>query len=249
MSNTPDIQWLESGEPYSRQFQDYYFSTDGGFRESEYVFLKPNRFPERFYQTENNHLQEPLKIGETGFGTGLNFLVTLYHWLQSSKSRHPIHYISVEKFPFSKAQLTRIYTIFIRQWPQLSQACTLFLDSYPDSLSQQASFKSHFLNGHFKISLLTGDAQQQLAQLLPANKQSFDAWYLDGFAPARNPEMWHQELFNTLYLLSKPGTTLSSFTAAGFVRRGLTEAGFSIKKTPGLGKKRENLFGHYLDNR
>ncbi len=81
--------------------------------------------------------------------------------------------------------------------------------------------------------------------MFPEHKQSFDAWYLDGFAPARNPDMWQQALFTSLYLLSKPGTTLSTFTSAGFVRRGLTDAGFTINKVPGLGKKRENLSGKY----
>ncbi len=245
MSNSPHIKWLASGEPYSEQFQDYYFSTDGGLAETEYVFLKQNKFPQRFAQSDEYQETALIKIGETGFGTGLNFLVTLYHWLHTPEPKKPVHYMSVEKYPFSKVQLSRIYTLFSKQWPQLDEPCRLLLNAWPDSLSSQSVFEYSFFEQQFKLTLLSGDAQLELSALLPEHKHSFDAWYLDGFAPARNPDMWQQGLFNTLYQLSKPGTTLSTFTAAGFVRRGLTHAGFTINKVPGLGKKREILSGIY----
>ena len=245
MPNTPDIKWLASGEPYSEQFQDYYFSTDGGLAETEYVFLKQNGFPQRFIQSDDHQETAAIKIGETGFGTGLNFLVTLYHWLQTSEPKKTVHYIAVEKYPFSKVQLSRIYTLFSEQWPQLNKPCRVLLNVWPDSLRLQSVFEYSFFEQHFKLTLLSGDAQQELSNLLPEHKQSFDAWYLDGFAPARNPDMWQLSLFNSLYQLSKPGTTLSTFTAAGFVRRGLINAGFTINKVPGLGKKREIISGIY----
>ncbi len=245
MPDTPDIKWLASGEPYSEQFQDYYFSTDGGLAETEYIFLKQNGFPQRFIQLDDDQETISIKIGETGFGTGLNFLVTLHHWLQTPEPKKQVHYISVERYPFSKVQLNRIYTLFSEQWPQLINSCRLLLDVWPDSLNPQSVFECSFFKQKFKLTLLNGDAQQELSALLPQHKQSFDAWYLDGFAPARNPDMWQQALFNSLYQLSKSGTTLSTFTAAGFVRRGLIEAGFTINKVPGLGKKRESLSGKY----
>ncbi len=243
MSNIPDIKWLASGEPYSEQFQDYYFSTDGGLEETEYVFLKQNGFPQRFIQSTDHQETAAIKIAETGFGTGLNFLVTLYHWLQTPEPKKPVHYIAVEKYPFSKVLLSRIYTLFSEQWPQLDEPCRVLLDAWSDSLNPQSVFKCSFFEQRFKLMLLNGDAQQELSALLPQHKQSIDAWYLDGFAPARNPDMWQQALFNSLYQLSKPGTTLSTFTAAGFVRRGLIDAGFTINKIPGLGKKREIIRG------
>ncbi len=151
----------------------------------------------------------------------------------------------MEKYPFSKVQLSRIYTLFSEQWLQLDEPCRALLDVWPDFLSQQSVFEHSFFEQQFKLTLISGDTQQELSIMFPEHKQSFDAWYLDGFAPARNPDMWQQALFTSLYLLSKPGTTLSTFTSAGFVRRGLTDAGFTINKVPGLGKKRENLSGKY----
>lgn len=211
------------------------------------MFLKHNHLPQRFYKPVNEPTQL-LTIGETGFGTGLNFLVTLYCWQKIIQPKHSVHYISVEKFPFNKAQLTQIYSTFIRQWPQLQNLCTLLLDAWPDSIPDQSVFEYHFSQQAFKLTLLTGDAQEQFEQQLkkqPTSQHLIDIWYLDGFAPSKNPGMWSQKLFNTLYSLSKPGTTLSTFTVAGFVRRGLIEAGFNISKTPGTGKKRENLTGRY----
>jgi len=185
-----------------------------------------------------------LKIGETGFGTGLNFLISAYHWLQITDLKCTLEYTSVERYPLKKSHLQRVYTTFTQQWPQLQTCCAEFLAQYPDNFdgtSRQLQFE--LFDQKIRLNLLIDDATEGLKQLLPTHKSTIDAWYLDGFAPNRNPEMWQSELFAAVAKLSKPGTTLSTFTAAGHVRRGLIEAGFDMHRAPGLGKKREILFG------
>ncbi len=235
------IRWLESGEPFSEQFQDFYFSTDGGLQETEYVFLQQNGFPRRFADPQSRLL----KIGETGFGTGLNFLVTAYHFLKSTRLNSTLSYTAIEKYPLSKSQLEQVYYTFNRTWPQLTACCSELLQYYPEDFNRSNnSVQFKLFAGRIVLNLIIDDAATGLKQFLALNKnQKMDAWYLDGFAPAKNPEMWHQDLFKTLAKLSRTGTTISTFTSAGMVRRGLIEAGFKMSKVPGLGKKREILSG------
>lgn len=244
---TAKINWLENGDPYSEQFQDIYFSSIGGLIETESVFLKYNGFPQRFLINNNKPDQSHtrIKIGETGFGTGLNFLTSIWYWLQITDFKRDIEYITVEKYPLNKSQLKQIYASFRQKWPKLSPICTELLKQYPDNFSQQENrkFEFHLFNQPIKLTLLLDDASSGLQQILSEHKNTIDAWYLDGFAPAKNPDMWQQKLFQIIAKLSKTGTTLSTFTAAGFVRRGLTEAGFNMSKAPGIGKKREHLYG------
>ncbi|NOQ80708.1 MAG: tRNA (5-methylaminomethyl-2-thiouridine)(34)-methyltransferase MnmD [Gammaproteobacteria bacterium] len=237
---------MESGEPFSEQFQDFYFSTDGGLQETEYVFLKQNGFPQRFNKPESTIL----RIGETGFGTGLNFLVTAYHFLHAAHLNCTLEYTAIEKYPLSKAQLEQVYCTFKKTWPQLALCCSELLQSYPENFDHiENHFRFKLFNGKICLNLLIDDATAGLKQLLSCaskednNEKKIDAWYLDGFAPAKNPDMWQQDLFEALANLSHTGTTISTFTSAGIVRRGLIEAGFNMSKAPGLGKKREILFG------
>ena len=123
MFHNAKIHWLESGEPYSEQFQDFYFSSDGGLDETEYVFLKQNHFPQVFLDLANkNTLKNSsniFKIAETGFGTGLNFLVTAMHWLQVPHLNSILEYTSVEKYPLKQSDLWQVFSIFKQNWPQL----------------------------------------------------------------------------------------------------------------------------------
>ncbi len=238
-----NISWMISGEPFSEQFQDFYFSTDGGLRETEYVFLKQNGFPERFENLKSESSDSSFSIAETGFGTGLNFLVTAYHWLQESDLECVLEYTAVEKYPLSHSQMKQVYETFIKTWPQLSDCCTELLQSYSDKPAHQ---EMTLFNGKIMLNLIIADATEGLKQLLPS-QQKINAWYLDGFAPAKNPDMWNMELFKTIAKLSQSGTTLSTFTSAGVVRRGLIEVGFEMTKVPGLGKKREILSGVLLE--
>ncbi|MCU7837005.1 MAG: tRNA (5-methylaminomethyl-2-thiouridine)(34)-methyltransferase MnmD [gamma proteobacterium symbiont of Taylorina sp.] len=245
MMRTAAIQWLKSGEPFSERFQDFYFSTDGGLDESEYIFIKQNNFPQCCIQSTYRGSNKPFKIAETGFGTGLNFLVSLFYYMQSKEKKPSFEYISVEKYPLTKSQLKKIYSIFNKNWPQLSPYSAELLTAYPASFSDSdsQSFHLNLLNGKVKLNLIINDAASGLKQLLPHYSETIDIWYLDGFSPAKNPDMWQQELFESIAKLSKSGATLSTFTSAGFVRRGLETAGFNITKVPGLGKKREILTG------
>lgn len=242
---TAQILWLENGTPYSEKYQDIYFSQDGGFIETEYVFLKHNGLPQRFYNQADTTSQNPIKIAETGFGSGLNFLVTAYHWSQITDFKKNIDYISVEKYPMEKQQLIQAYQLFKYKWPQLSRLCDELIQQYPECFknNQKQSFDFYLCDDHIHLKLLINDATLALQSLLTKHHDSINAWYLDGFAPAKNPDMWTQELFETMAKLSRTGSTLSTFTAAGFVRRGLTEAGFKLSKAPGYGKKRELLYG------
>ena len=159
--------------------------------------------------------------------------------------KHDINFISVEKYPLEKSQLRQTYQTFRQKWPQLNTICEELLQQYPENFSDQEKQQLEFglFDQKVKLTLLLNDATTGLQQILPEHINTIDAWYLDGFAPAKNPDMWQQELFQTIAKLSKAGSTLSTFTAAGLVRRGLTEAGFKMSKAPGFGKKREHLYG------
>lgn len=238
------IHWLESGEPFSEQFQDFYFSTDGGFQETEYVFLKQNNLPQAFIDLTDK--QQIFRIAETGFGTGLNFLITAMHWLKTTGLNSTLEYTSIEKYPLNKVDLIHVFSIFNKNWPQLSLYCEELQAHYPVEFKNN-QIQLDLFNGRIILNLLIEDASSALKNLSPSlteqQSNKIDAWYLDGFSPAKNPDMWNQDLFNSITKLSKPGTTISTFSSAGIVRRGLQEAGFNMTKVPGLGKKREILSG------
>ena len=151
----------------------------------------------------------------------------------------------MEKYPLNKDQLKQAYQLFKAKWPQLSLLCNELIEQYPDDFNSinNQGLNFELLNGHFAIKLIINDACQALKLLLPDYENSIEAWYLDGFAPTKNPQMWTAELFKLMSNLSQKDATLSTFTAAGFVRRGLTDAGFELSKAPGFGKKRELLYG------
>ena len=221
-----DIQW-QQGQPFSTEFNDIYFSREGGLEETEYVFMQQNGLPVRWQGTES------FVIAETGFGTGLNFLTTVQHWLQQSDKKACLHYLSIEKFPLSKTDLEQALAC----WPELEYVSTQLLENYPPAV--KGFHHIPLLDHRVVLTLVFGDAEQVLPQL----HARVDAWYLDGFAPDKNPGMWTPVVFNQIARLSKAGTTFSTFTAAGLVRRGLQEAGFDVEKVKGFGKKREMLRG------
>jgi tRNA 5-methylaminomethyl-2-thiouridine biosynthesis bifunctional protein len=228
-----DIQW-QQGQPFSTEFDDIYFSREGGLEETGYVFMQQNGLPER-WQGETQ--PEPFVIAETGFGTGLNFLTTVHHWLQQADARSHtgacLHYLSIEKFPLSKTDLEHALSC----WPELESVSAQLIDNYPPAVN---GFHHIPLFDHRVVLILIfGDA----GEILPRIHARVDAWYLDGFAPDKNPDMWTAAVFNQVARLGKAGTTFSTFTAAGIVRRGLQEAGFEVEKVKGFGKKREMLRG------
>lgn len=232
---TPNAQldWDDQGRPHSRLFDDVYFSDKSGLEETRYVFIEQNALRERFSALPAN---AHFVIGETGFGTGLNFLCA---WQLFDETAHPearLHFISAEKYPLTRTDLQRALAL----WPELAHYNEQLLASY---WAIHPGFQTLSLaNGRVTLTLLIGDALEQLPQL----DAQIDAWFLDGFAPAKNPDMWTPELFAQLARLAAPESTLSTFTSTGWVRRALNEAGFKMRRTPGIGHKWEILRGVFL---
>lgn len=220
----PDLAFRE-GTPVSGQFDDVYFSRAGGIAETEYVFLRGNRLPERFAGKPH------FTIGELGFGTGLNFLVTWREWLRSSDADAQLHYLSFEKYPLTPDMLTQALAL----QPELKELADQLIAAYP--LRLPGLHRIHL--PRVTLTLGFGDA----ADLLPGINASIDAWFLDGFAPAKNPDMWDATILHAMGHLSAPQATFATFTAAGAVRRGLAAQGFSVEKIPGFGHKRDMLVG------
>ncbi|MBI6852704.1 bifunctional tRNA (5-methylaminomethyl-2-thiouridine)(34)-methyltransferase MnmD/FAD-dependent 5-carboxymethylaminomethyl-2-thiouridine(34) oxidoreductase MnmC [Pseudomonas cichorii] len=227
------IDWDEQGNPHSRAFSDVYFSTESGLEETRHVFLVQNDLRARFTALPAG---DRLVIGETGFGTGLNFLCA---WQLFQECAHPearLHFVSVEKFPLSRADLQRALAL----WPELAAFAEPLLDQY---IAVHEGFQRLvFDEGRVTLTLLIGDALHMLPQL----DGQIDAWFLDGFAPAKNPEMWTPELFAELARLSAPEASIGTFTSTGWVRRALNAAGFKMKRVPGIGHKWEVLRGRFI---
>lgn len=210
----PELLHGAEGHVSSAQFGDVYFSRASGIAETRHVFLEGNGLPARFA----NRLH--FTIGELGFGTGLNFKVA-WEAFRAANPQGQLHYISVEKYPLSHAQLAALH-------PDLAAWYPLRLPGWHRVHLPQCT-----------LTLGFGDA----AELLATARFAADAWFLDGFAPAKNPEMWSDALFAELARLSAPDATLATFTAAGGVKRGLMAHGFAMRKVPGFGTKRDMLVG------
>ncbi|KVV02517.1 MULTISPECIES: bifunctional tRNA (5-methylaminomethyl-2-thiouridine)(34)-methyltransferase MnmD/FAD-dependent 5-carboxymethylaminomethyl-2-thiouridine(34) oxidoreductase MnmC [unclassified Pseudomonas] len=227
------LDWDDQGRPHSRVFDDVYFSDTAGLEETRYVFIEQNALKERFAALRANG---QMVIGETGFGTGLNFLCAWQLFEQTAQPDARLHFISVEKYPLTRGDLHRALAL----WPQLSDVSEQLLAAY---FAIHPGFQTLTLgNGRVTLTLLIGDVLEQLSQL----DAQVDAWFLDGFAPAKNPDMWTPELFAQLARLAAPDATISTFTSTGWVRRALNEAGFKMRRTPGIGHKWEILRGTFL---
>ncbi|MBD1598822.1 bifunctional tRNA (5-methylaminomethyl-2-thiouridine)(34)-methyltransferase MnmD/FAD-dependent 5-carboxymethylaminomethyl-2-thiouridine(34) oxidoreductase MnmC [Pseudomonas typographi] len=235
MNDTPRharIHWDEHGLPVSTAFDDVYFSKESGLAETLHNFIDQNRLCERWRALPAGAC---FVVGETGFGTGLNFFCAWQLFEQHAPADARLHFVSVEKYPLSRADLARAVAL----WPQLALYGQQLLGQY---LVLQPGFQRVvFAAGRVTLTLLVGDVIEQLAAL----DAMVDAWFLDGFAPAKNPEMWTPGLFAQLARLSAPGATLGTFTAAGVVRRGLMAEGFDMFRVPGFGRKREVMRGVY----
>lgn len=229
--NHAELNWDENQLPISQAFDDVYFSKASGLDETRYVFLQHNRLPERWQEPEFS--QRPFVIAETGFGTGLNFLCAWQAFEEFAPKDARLHFVSVEKFPLSFNDLRQSLEL----WPELKPLADQLIEAYP--LPIPGSHRRHFDNGRVQLTLLQGDASECFSAL----EARIDAWFLDGFAPAKNPEMWTPELFQAIRRLSDHGTTVATFSAAGIVRNGLKGAGFEVKKVKGFGRKRHMVCG------
>ncbi len=241
-----------NGQPYSEMFDDIYYSSNegeatsdeyvAGEQEFRHVFFKHNGLPERWQTSEE------FTIAELGFGSGLNFLLTVREWLkhlaeislfETSLSEigknKCLHYIAIEKYPLSPEAIVQL----ISRYSALKSYCDELLTHYPPAV--EGLHSRHLFNNRVAIHFKFMDVSRAL------NNERFnvDAWYLDGFSPAKNSDMWSEQLFLQLAQNSRTNTTCSTYTAAGYVKRNMQNAGFSVKKVKGYGKKREMLTATY----
>ena len=233
-----ELDWDSGGTPISAGFGDVYFSRDGGPQESRHVFLSGSELPQRWLRAGAGCFT----LAETGFGTGLNFLLTWQAWRELPLPRPRLHYLAVEKYPLTTADLERAHAA----WPELAPLSRQLRRQYPELLPGQHRLVLE--DGWLTLDLWWEDALDALQDLAGHRRHWVDAWYLDGFAPARNETMWQPPLFTAMALASRTGATVATFTAAGRVRRALSDAGFAMEKVPGFGRKRECLRGR-LDRR
>jgi tRNA 5-methylaminomethyl-2-thiouridine biosynthesis bifunctional protein len=229
------LEWRNE-QPYSTLYGDVYFSTDAinprqGIEETQYVFLNHNQLHERWQSLSPS---STFVIAETGFGTGLNFLSACRLWLDSIPNQARLHFISVEKHPLNRDQLLQIYAL----WPEFKAISDALIAQY--TTLTEGFHRFNLFSGQVILTLLIGDATDMFSKL----HAKVDAWFLDGFSPAKNPEMWQPALYAQMARLSSHHATFATFTSAGAVRRGLESVGFNVKKSIGYGKKREMSYGH-----
>lgn len=221
----------QDGQPFSTHFGDVYFSADSGLAETHHVFLDGNALPQRWAALP---ARGRFTVGETGFGTGLNFLCAWQVFVQTAPASASLDFFSIEKFPLDDEELAAALAL----WPELQGLAVELLARWRRRVPGWNRW--HLAGGRVRLTLVIGDVAAALPELAPA---SIDAWFLDGFSPAKNPDMWVQPVLAGLARASSPGATLATYTSAGWVRRGLLAAGFTVEKAPGFGRKREMLRG------
>ncbi|WP_214000230.1 bifunctional tRNA (5-methylaminomethyl-2-thiouridine)(34)-methyltransferase MnmD/FAD-dependent 5-carboxymethylaminomethyl-2-thiouridine(34) oxidoreductase MnmC [Arsukibacterium sp.] len=229
-----NIHFNQQGTPVATDFDDIYFSNEGGLAETEYVFLQQNGLPERWQQTAAAFFH----IIETGFGTGANFLLSWQRFRQFRRQQpaaacRKLYFSSFEKYPLSLDDLAEALQVH----SELSPLCRELLAQYPPAIP--GCHRLTFDSGDVILDLWLGDVNELLPQLPTSNRA--DAFFLDGFAPGKNPGMWQPTLFAQMARLSHHRTTVATFTCAGLVKRGLQQSGFNITKVKGFGRKREML--------
>jgi len=218
-----NLQWSEDGRLVSLDYDDVYFQIGHGAEESDYVFLQHNNLPTRFAAGDVPHF----RICETGFGTGLNFLLTAELFLDTAPADTRLTYVSIEKHPIDIATLQKLHAC----WPGLATLSAEMLAGYPPLIE---GFHTVCLaKGRVRLILALGD----VADVLPQISGPFDAWYLDGFSPRKNPDMWAEPFYALIAERTAAGGTLSSFSAIGRMRRALAAAGFDVEKIAGYGIK------------
>ncbi len=231
----------------SAHYDDVYFSAQDGLAETRHVFLAGNGLSARFAA-----LGGDFSIAESGFGTGLNFLAAWKLFEETAPADAEMHFISFEKHSLS----IDVIQDALAPWSNtatsenaLSSNNTFPCSEQDDLLPQLRIMEDQYkeeggvfeLTDRVRLTLVVGDINEELPKL----DAQVDAWFLDGFRPSSNPDMWTEVVFQNMARLSKEGTTFATFTAAGFVRRGLEEAGFEVSKRAGFGTKREMAVGTY----
>lgn len=212
-----DLEWRDNGVPVSTRFADPYFSLNDGLAETRHVFLGGNDLPARF--------ADGFHIAELGFGSGLNLLATWKAW-EDAGFDTPLRFTSFEAYPMDGAEMARALAL----WPELAAYAERLLDG-----GMQIRCET------LELNVILGDARETLP-----NWDGFaDAWFLDGFSPARNPELWSPALMQAVAAHTQPCGTFATYTAAGHVRRALEGAGFIVTRPQGFGHKRHMSAGFY----
>lgn len=226
-----EIDW-QDGQPWSRRYGDVFFSRDGGLGQARHVFLAGNRLAERFAALPAHGR---FTIGETGFGTGLAFLAAWQLFDQVAPPSAQLDFLSTELHPLEAAERTEA----LAPWPELADRAS---DLGAQCVALPPGWhRCVMAGGRVRLTLLVGDARATLTDVTAA----VDAWFLDGFSPARNPEMWSDALFAQVARLSRPGTTCATWASSGIVRRGLAAVGFDVSRSPGFGSKWEMVRGEF----
>lgn len=218
----------------SPEYGDVYFSAEDGLAETRHVFLAGNRLAERFAAMKPGAC---FTIGETGFGTGLNFLAAWQLFEQFAPQDARLDFVSVEGLPLGRETMEKA----LSPWAELGAFREALLEQWGPILPGMQRLR--LTEGRVRLTLLVGPVDE----VLPSIDAAVDAWFLDGFAPSRNPEMWREAVFREVARLSAHQATLATYTAAGFVRRGLNAVGFDVEKRPGFGTKREMTVGDYRE--
>ncbi len=234
------LRWGDNGVPYSVEFNDQYFCQDNGYDEAVHVCCRGNSLQERFSALDPS-CPGTFTIIETGFGTGLDFCCARQVWEQSAPPSWKLHFVSLELYPLGKDDMARALGL----WPAVGDIGHELAGCYEPSPGRVRDW--YFKDRQVRLTIVFDDVVAALARITADNiaPQRADAWFLDGFAPSKNPAMWSEQVFEAMAALSKPGTTLSTFTVAGFVRRGLEARGFEVRKIPAHGKKNQMLTGKF----
>ena len=227
------LAWKD-GQPYSERYGDVYFSSDSGLEETRHVFLQGNDLVQRFAALGAG---DSFCIAETGFGTGLNFLCAWQLFEAHAPQGASLDFFSVELFPLGDEELRAALAL----WPALGRYAEAMLAFWRRRVPGWNRWS--FAGGRVRLTLAMEDVAQALPQL---PERCVDAWFLDGFSPAKNPEMWGDGVLSAIARASHGGTTLATYTSAGWVRRGLQQAGFTVQRVPGYGRKREMVRGQFL---
>ncbi|MGO4350377.1 tRNA (5-methylaminomethyl-2-thiouridine)(34)-methyltransferase MnmD [Rhizobium sp. RAF36] len=225
-SKSQPLEWRNGDMPYSQAFGDHFYCQTDGRLECGHVFLAGNGLPERWAEKQS------FRIGELGFGTGLNFAETWRQWkLQRSDGQH-LHFMSFELYPMQRDEIFRA----LSHWPEIDAERDGLTSAWPDAPTGIVSLD---LDPQTRLSVVCGAALDGVKAAEPR----FDAWYLDGFAPSRNGDMWSEELMRLVCEKTVPGGSFATYAAAGFVRRNLVAAGFVVERRKGFAGKREMLCG------
>lgn len=232
LPSIPTIEWKDGDIPYSATSNDVYYSISDGLSETRHVFIDGCSLPQAWINKNS------FTIGELGFGTGLNFLAVWQLWNEHRPSKQSwLEFVSFENSLLSKEQATRA----LSRWAELNDLTKRLLLNWPNRAKGIRRFEWQDFGVGLTLHI------EDIKSALPASQFKANAWFLDGFAPSRNPEMWTDEIYRCIAERSLPETSLATFSVAGHVRRGLASVGFNVSKKPGHDRKRQRLEAVFVE--